>query len=70
MLSSSGPNQQQQMVAKFKTLKRELTTKAEECEQLHVQVADLRNAHRVSTETLEKRLQEMRTACSERDEVH
>jgi chromosome segregation ATPase len=69
MLSSSGPNQQQQLIAKFKTLKRELTTKTEECEQLHLQVADLKNAHRFSSETLETRLQEMRTSCAERDEV-
>jgi chromosome segregation ATPase len=69
MLSSSGPNPQQQLVAKFKTLKRELTTKTEECEQLHIQVADLKNAHRFSTETLETRMQELKTTIAERDET-
>jgi hypothetical protein len=69
LLSSSAANPQQVLTQRLKTMKKELTTKTEECEALHLQVADIKSAHRFTSETLEQRIQEMKALLAVRDET-
>jgi hypothetical protein len=46
-----------------------LTSKTEECEALHLQVVDLKSAHRFTTETMEQRLQENKAILAAKEEA-